>query len=86
MRRAGIEMTLEGLEPRAWQRRWQNGQFQVTIRETGRGLDPDELAREILPYIPLLNDTFIAAWRPPIKTMVTGINNDFPAFTIEVTK
>ncbi len=39
-----------------------------------------------LPYIPLENDTLVAAWRAPIKRMVTGIDNDFDAFTIETTR
>jgi len=37
-----------------------------------------------LPYVPLANDTLVAAWRAPVKTMVTGIDNDFPGFTIQV--
>ncbi len=37
-----------------------------------------------LPYIPLANDNLTAAWRAPIRRMVTGIDNDFHAFTIEV--
>jgi peptide/nickel transport system substrate-binding protein len=37
-----------------------------------------------LPYIPLANDNLTAAWRAPIKRMITGIDNDFQAFTIEV--
>jgi peptide/nickel transport system substrate-binding protein len=36
-----------------------------------------------LPYVPLANDNLTAAWRAPIKRMITGIDNDFQAFTIE---
>jgi peptide/nickel transport system substrate-binding protein len=133
-RRVGIDVTLDGLEQRAWGDRQRNAQFQVTTLGIGRGADPDEMARELLhtsnfppgnnsfrydradaliaagarerdpakrqqiyidlmkqvladlPYIPLVNDNLIAAWRAPIRKMVTGIDNDFPAFTIEVTR
>lgn len=37
-----------------------------------------------LPYIPLGHDNITAAWRAPIRRMITGIDNDFQAFTIEV--
>ncbi|MDQ7844065.1 MAG: ABC transporter substrate-binding protein [Armatimonadota bacterium] len=39
-----------------------------------------------LPYLPLANDTLVAAWRAPVRTMVTGIDNDFPGFTIQVVR
>ncbi len=133
-RRVGIDVALEGLEPRAWTARLLAAQFQLTLLGVGRGPDPDEIARDLLstasfppginsarydradglidagarerdpqrrhqiyiallkqvmadlPYIPLVNDTLVAAWRAPIKRMVTGIDNDFDAFTIETTR
>lgn len=131
LRRAGIDVQLEGLEQRAWNTRWRNAQFQLTPASLGRGLDPDEIARDLfhtssfppgrnsfrydradrlieaatvegdagrrqalylalmnqvmgeVPYIPLANDAFIAAWRAPVKRVLSGFNNEFYGFTIE---
>lgn len=131
LRRVGVEVHLEGLEQVAWNRRWRQVQFQMTLISFGRGIDPDQHAREILhssgfppgrntarydaadrlieaasvepdpqrrqalyvqllrqvmtdlPYIPLANEAFIAAWRAPIRRVVSGINNEFYGFTIE---
>jgi len=126
---------LQGVEQTAWNTRvLREGLFQMTPRGLGRGLDPDELARDQLhtksfppgdnvarydradalidaaarerdpikrrriyidlmkqvltdlPYIPLAVDTLVAAWRAPVKTMITGIDNDFQGETIELTR
>lgn len=133
LRRVGVDVTLDGQDPEAWNAHLVATQFQLTLLGLGRGSDPSEIARDLLstssfppgtnsarydradglieagarerdpqlrqqiyiallkqvmgdlPYIPLANDTLVAAWRAPIRRMTTGIDNDFDALTIVTT-